>query len=191
MRAALSVLFVVHWGSVAAYLMPATEAALTDLPAPLAVPVRAVAVPAAAAVEPLASPWLDLTAARQHWGLFAPWPVEWSSSLFAVAYYGEPGGGAWSADTVWTAGPREDPYPHWWDHHRYRLIFNMGFETWGSVYRPHRARWLCRTLRSADGRAPDGVRLVAVWEWTRVPWLAPDPRSPYEQFLGGFTCEAA
>lgn len=188
MRAALSLVFLLHWSAVAAYVLPSSEEALRDLPRPLAAPARALVVPAVEAVAPLSARWVNLFAARQHWGLFAPRPIEWSSSLFAVAYHRDPDGG-WTADTVRVLGARETPYPHWWDHHRFRLLLNMGYESWGAAYRPHHARWLCRTLRAEDGRRPAGVRLVAVWEWTEVPWLPPEPRSPYEQFLGGFTCE--
>ena len=189
-RGALSLLFLLHWGAVAAYLLPSSEEALADVPEPLATPMRALVVPAAGAVEPVSSRWLGLVAGRQHWGLFAPWPIEWSASLLAVAYYPAGEGGAWSADTVRVRGPRETPYPHWWDHHRFRLVLNMGYESWGSVYRPHHARWLCRTLRGPDGRGPGGVRLVAEWERIQVPWLPPEAKPRYEQFLGGYTCPA-
>ncbi len=189
-RVILSIFFVVHWGAVFTYVLPQERESLDLLPGWA----RAVAlwtIPRAVNnAWPVAKPYLDITATRQTWTLFAPWPANWKSSIRVVPYFPVPGSDAlWVADTVVLQGSVERPYPHILGHRTYRILYNMGYDDWGVGYRPHFARELCRSLRTTDGRAPDGLSLLAVW-WPLTPPWEGTPGDRYDQFLGGFDCEA-
>jgi hypothetical protein len=156
----------------------------------MAAPLSGVVPPVVRRLQPLAGPYLELTATRQNWRLFAPWPADWKGSLEVVPYFPVPGSDdqpGWQADTLRIRGPMEVPYPHLLHHRTYRILFNMAYVGWGEAYRPHFAREMCRTLRTRDGRAPDGVSLVAEWRYIRPPWSAESVPS-YRQRMGGFDC---
>ena len=82
----LSLFFLLHWGSVAAYVLPGTEAGLDALPAWMVPPARAVLPRYVHNVWPVARPYLDLTSTRQSWALFAPNPSHRVSSIDVVSY---------------------------------------------------------------------------------------------------------
>lgn len=188
-RVLLSLFFVLHWGAIAAYLLPVDDEALEPLPAWMR-PVAAAAIPPARAAWPLARPYLDLTGTRQHWTLFAPEPADWVPSVRVVAHFPEVHAGTgWRADTVLVRGPREAAYPHLLHHRTYRVLFNIGYEAWGVQYRRLFAREMCRSLPDAAGHPPAGVELMATWHSMPLPWRDEAPaRAPYEQWLGGFDC---
>jgi hypothetical protein len=188
-RLVLTALLLLHWGSVAAFLLPVDPRSADAVPAPLRAPIRAVLVPLAYRSWPLARHWLDATATRQHWTLFAPDPADWSADVEVVTYHllndaGEPV--RWQMDTLSLPGPASDPLPHWTEHRPFRIVFNLGYEDWGAFYRPLLARRFCRE-HAVDGRLPAGVSLSAHWVPLDPPW-ADSTRTPVRQELGGFSC---
>lgn len=185
-RALLSFFFLLHWGAVCAYLLPGTRAALEPLPEALRVPATLVFPRMVRAVWPVARPYLDLTATRQHWMMFAPDPADWTPSVEVVPHF-EVEDGGWRADTLRLRGPREAGYPHFLDHRTFRVLFNLGYEDWGAWYRPWFAREMCRSIVNPAGGTPEGVALLARWDPIRPPWEEPG-RAPYVQWMGGFDC---
>ncbi len=185
-RLLLSLLLLLHWGSVCWYLAPTSRAGVEALPAWLQPGAGLLFPGVLPRAAPVAGAWLDLTATRQHWTLFAPWPANWASSIRAVPYFPDAHGG-WYADTVIVRGAPEAPYPHVLHHRTYRILFNLGYDGFGAQYRPYFARALCRSLRTAGGEGPEGVALEAVWEATVAPWEEGAPE-PYRQRLGGYRC---
>lgn len=206
-RVFLTLFFCLHFGAVGVYVAPGDAESLSGLPEAVREPVASVVPPLVRRAWPVAEPYLNLTATRQHWYLFSPSPAEWAASLDVVAYF-PPGpeddappaagdgdslvvgadGTLWDPDTLRVYGPREDPLPHWWSHRRFRLVFNMGYEGWGEFYRPFFARATCRRLAEARGRPPGGIELFAIWERIRIPWLEGSGGEIHRQDLGGFTC---
>jgi hypothetical protein len=188
-RVVLSFLLLLHWGSVAAFLLPVDPDSIADVPTPIRVPLEAVAVPIAYRSWPVARAWLDATSTRQHWTLFAPDPADWSAQVEVVAYYlvsdaGEPI--RWQADTITLPGPASDPLPHWTEHRPFRIVFNLGFDVWGRFYRPVLARRFCRE-RVLEGRRPAGIDLASDWTPLDPPWRD-SVRAVERQRLGGFSC---
>lgn len=189
-RRALTAFFLLHWGAVLAWVLPGTPEALEPLPDWMEPTVSAVLPPVLRWVRPVAEPYWDLTATRQTWTLFAPSPAEWVSSVRVVPFFpaaAEGGAARWVADTLLLEGPEQVPYPHLLRHRTYRVLWNLGYEAWGTSYRALFAREMCRTLRTADGRAPDGVVLLDRWTRIPVPWAGGAP-DVYDQRLGGFDC---
>ncbi len=206
-RLLLTLFFCLHFGAIGTYVAPGDPASLSGLPEPIREPVAAVVPPVVRRAWPVATRYLNLTATRQHWYLFSPSPAEWASSLEVVAYFPAdsvgvtpasrpdpgaivvgPDGTRWIPDTLRVRGPREAPLPHWWDHRRFRVVFNMGYEGWGEFYRPFYARATCRRLAEARDVDPGGIELFAVWERTRIPWIEGSGGELVRQDLGGFTC---
>jgi len=186
-RRLLTVLLILHWGAVADYVLPATREALDPLPAWLEPAVAAVVPRVVRWTSPITLPYLNLTATRQTWTLFAPYPAEWTNSVRVVPYFPAADGEGWVADTLVLRGPREAPYPHILHHRSFRVMWNLGYERWGAWYRPLFAREMCRTLRDRGGRAPQGVLLLNRWTPIQIPW-AKRESSVYDQRLGGFDC---
>ncbi len=138
---------------------------------------------------PVARHYLDITGTRQHWTLFAPWPANWKSSVMVAPFFPEEGhSDRWRVDTLVVEGPYERPYPHVLDHRTFRILYNLGYENSGTVYRPYFAREMCRTLRTDAGVAPDGVSLMIDWWLMSAPWLG-EGDEYYRQWLGGFDCQ--
>lgn len=186
-RLVVGFLLLVHWGAVAAFLLPVDPASLEGVPTVVRVPLERVAVPLAYRAWPLARHWLDATSTRQRWQLFAPGPADWSAGVEAVAYSLQGGQPVrWRADTLALPGPAGAPLPHWSDHRPYRIAFNLGYEDWGDFYRPVLARRLCREPL-AGGRRPAGIELAARWTPLDPPW-ADSARAPVRQRLGGWSC---
>lgn len=173
----------------AAYLLPATREALDPLPDAAQAVVGRLLPPVVRAVTPAARVYWDLTATRQIWTLFAPYPADWDNTIQVVPYFATGEEDRWVADTVRLVGPSELPYPHLTRHRSWRILFNLGYEAWEGWYRPFFAREMCSTLRDGRGRLPDGVALFAVWRPIPVPW-APTDAEPYLQRLGGYGCAA-
>ena len=147
------------------------------------------AVPIAYRSWPVARHWLDATATRQRWTLFAPDPADWSAEVEVVAYYlvsdpGEPV--RWQADTLAMPGPASDPLPHWTEHRPFRIVFNLGFEDWGSFYRPILARHHCLE-RVVGGRRPAGIEMASHWTPLDPPW-GDSMRAVERQRIGGYSC---
>jgi len=189
-RRVLSIFFVVHWMAVAAYVLPSTKAGVETLPAWMQ-PTAAIVLPRVVqATSRLALPYQDLAGVRQHWTLFAPWPAAWSSSVRVLPYFPAADGDGWVADTLTIRGPREQSYPHILNHRTHRLLFNMGYRTWGQIYRPHFAREMCRSLRDGRGRPPGGVELFSEWFLIAIPWGEAEESRVYRQRLGGWDCDA-
>lgn len=191
-RVLLSLLFVVHWGSVAVYLAPSGSDGVESLPAWARPAVEAAAVPVARALARAADPWLDLTSTRQHWTLFAPYPANWIPNVTAVVYYPveDAAGPAWVADTVLLRGGEEAPYPHLLGHRVQRNLYGLGYDgSSGIAYRALLARELCRSLADGRGVLPDGVTLSARWRPIPIPWEGGPPGAPYVQRMGGFGCD--
>ncbi len=188
-RILLSVFIVLHWGSVAAWILPGTKASLQPLPRWIREPAAAVFPPYVHGVWPVAGPYLDLTATRQNWMMFAPTPANWVSTVEVVAYFPVGHGRhAWLPDTLVLRGGREVPYPHLLHHRSYRILYNLGYKDWGAYYRPIFAREMCREIRDAHGDHPAGVVLRADWARIRVPWEAPAATDTYYQRMGGYSC---
>lgn len=210
-RLLLSFFFVLHWGAVAVYILPKERSSLELLPDPLEETAFWVIPRLVRAAWPVAQPYVDMTATRQHWTLFAPWPASWSSSIRVVPFFPVAGTDTlWQADTVEIQGPVERGPPYFLHHRTYRLLYNLGYDSWGTFYRPFFAREMCRSLQARDGRTPSGLSLVAEWRYLVPPWEgegarpeASPLRSPsvnhtdtgdeaafYRQWLGGFDCAA-
>lgn len=204
LRTLLSAFFLLNFGSVLVYHLPSGRPDVPGIPPLVTEPLEAVLPPLKVAAWPVARRYMDATATRQRWTLFAPYPAEWNVSLDVKAFYPKSGHGGlegaeaaegeradrameWVVDSIRVEGAREVPYPHWFRHRSFRIVFNMGYERWGDHYRPVYARHLCRTLRDERGVAPDGVSLTARWTRTTIPWRDEEPET-YEQFLGGFSC---
>lgn len=187
-RTLLTVFFVLHWGAVGTYLLPTERASVELFPGIGQRITYALAPRLARATWPVARPYLDMTATRQHWTLFAPWPANWENSVRVAPFFPVPGrDDLWVVDTLVVEGPRERPYPHILDHRTFRVLYNLGYENWGDVYRPYFAREMCRTLRTPDGRAPSGVALVVEWWLMEPPWWERTGER-YRQWLGGYDC---
>ena len=187
-RIVLTLLFLIHWGSVAAFLLPVDPASLAPLPPPARAPLAAV-IPLAYRSWPVARQWLDATSTRQRWTLFAPDPADWSADVEVVEYYLTSAAGQpprFEARSVEVAGPADDPLPHWTEHRPYRIVFNLGYDQWGAFYRPLFARRICRD-HGSDGKRPAGVALTVRWEPLDPPW-ADSVRAPERQRLGGWSC---
>jgi hypothetical protein len=184
----LSAFFVIHWLAVALYLLPATKDALEPLPGWLESAGGMVFPRAVRWTSPVTVPYLDLTGVRQHWTLFAPHPASWAPTIKVVPYFGVDGEEAWLADTVTIQGPREQRHPHVLHHRTHRVLFNLGYESWGRAYRTYFAQGLCRTLADSRGRSPDGIELISEWHRIRIPWDQPTEAEVYTQRLGGFDC---
>jgi len=188
-RRLLTVFLLLHWGAVAAYVLPSTRDALEPFPDALE-PLAGKVIPKAVILAlPVAEPYWNLTATRQAWTLFAPWPSAWGASVRVVPYFPTEEGGGWRADTVRVEGAAERPYPHLLRHRSYRILFNLGYQTWEVWYRPFFAREMCGTLTDREGRRPEGVTLHTLWTPIRVPW-ADGGEEPYLQRLGGYDCSA-
>ena len=179
-RAVLSLLFVVHWGAVGTLIVLDT-AAQRRLPSALRPGVDGALAPAARLGWPIARVWLDATASRQHWMLFAPAPSDWAVSTLAIVSYG----GA-VQDTLVVPGAAEDPLPHWNRPRTYDLAFNLAYEGTGTFYRTVEARRLCRGLRRDDAPA-ERLTLGIYWRPLDAPWADP-PRAPFYQEVGRFDC---
>lgn len=188
-RRLLTVFLLVHWWAVLAYVLPSTREALAPVPDPLEVVAGKVIPKAVLLTLPVTEVYWNLTATRQTWTLFAPWPAAWSNSVRVVPYF-PAGEGTWVADTVQVEGAAERPYPHLLRHRSYRILFNLGYTAWEGWYRPFFAREMCSTLRDQDGRRPEGVALQAVWTPIPVPWQEGQDTTPYPQRLGGYDCSA-
>jgi hypothetical protein len=173
--------------SVAAYVLPATREALEPLPDWLEPIGREVVPRAVRWTSPVTAPYLDVSGARQHWTLFAPRPAEWAPTIHAVPYFPAADSG-WVTDTLTLQGPREQRRPHVLHHRTHRVLFNLGYESWGRSYRGHFAAGLCRTLVDVEGRRPDGLELIAEWHRIGLPWAPEDGLESYRQRLGGFDC---
>lgn len=187
LQAWLSAFFIIHWMSVAAYVLPATKEAMEPLPDWLE-PLASAVIPRAVRwTSPVTAPYLDLTGVRQHWTLFAPRPAEWAPSIRVVPYFASADSG-WVRDTLTLRGPREQGRPHVLHHRTHRVLFNLGYESWGRSYRGHFAAGLCRTLVDLQGRGPQGLELVAEWYPIGLPWAPGEVPSNYRQRLGGFDC---
>lgn len=185
----LSIFFVVHWWAVLAYVVPSTRAGIEPLPDWLEPAVAVVAPRAVRWTSVVTVPYLDLTATRQHWTLFAPDPAGWVQSLRVVPYFPTDEDSVWVADTLTFQGPRELEHPHVLNHRTFRLFYNMGYVDWGAAYRGHFAREMCRTLRDRAGGAPDGVEFFADWYPMWAPWVEPwYDEDVYRQRLGGWDC---
>ena len=190
-RPLLSAFFVLHFGSVLAYVAPFGSGVLARAAGAPGLRVEVVAARAVARAAPITSGWLDMTAARQHWALFAPDPVRWTPALEVVAWYAphEGASAAWHADSILLAGPSQRPYPHLVDRRAERVQFWLGYETVGPLYRPFYAAYLCRTLADPLGRAPAGLELEVVWSRVPLPWEGRgEDGELVRQSIGGYTC---
>jgi len=203
-RTLLSLFFLLHLTAVGTYLAPLDPETVAILPQGMREPVQKILPPLVHRAWPVTRHYLDLTATRQHWYLFAPDPAEWSPEIRVVAYFPLEDGEAsersagfasegerlrrWAVDTVRIAGPRRETRPHLWDHRRYRILFNLGYERWGAFYRPFFAAGRCREFRDPRGTPPEGVELLAAWTRTRIPWREDRGEERYVQDLGGYTC---
>jgi hypothetical protein len=190
-RVLVSLLLLLHLGSVGAHLLPQSEDGLAGLPAFMRGPVQVVSSAYLRVAWPVAHRYLDLTATRQNWRLFAPDPVDWDVKVHAIAFWKiGPDSADFVADTVRLPAGGEVPYPHLVRRRETRVLFNLGYEGAGEAYRPFYADWLCRTLPRRDGAGPSGLKLVAYWRPVVAPWSPPPENDRAEQSLGGFTCPA-
>lgn len=195
-RSLLTLFFVLHFGAILVYVAPASPGSYSTLAPPFRVAVSRTVSPAVRALRPVATPYLNAFSLHQHWGLFAPDPIRWSSSLEVTAYF--PADTAardpaerWRSETIRLEGPREAPLPHWGHNRWYRIVLNMGYEGWGRAYRPLFARGLCERLEDERGRRPEGLTITSIWVRVRVPWREAAGHDVYRQPLGGWECEAA
>ena len=189
-RLVLSLFFALHWGAVVTYVLPETRESLEPVPAALR--------PLATFVFPrlvqntwwLTNPYLNLTGTRQHWGMFAPFPAEWTGTVKVVPYFRvatPDGSDAWLGDTLVVHGARDVDFPHFLHHRTYRILYNLGDDGWGNSYRPVFAREMCRTLRDQEGQAPEGISLLLAWIQIVPSW---EDRNVTEQlqWMGGYPC---
>lgn len=189
-RRGLTLLLLLHWGAVAAFILPATREALEPVPAWIRPAVAKIIPPVVRWTSPVTQRYWNLTATRQTWTLFAPYPADWSNSIRVVPYFAVEGRpDAWVGDTLALRGPERVAYPHMRDHRSYRILWNLGYDVWGDWYRPLFARELCRSLQDERGRSPAGVLLLDRWTRITLPWGDATPDT-YDQRLGGFGCDS-
>jgi hypothetical protein len=135
-------------------------------------------------------PYLDLTGTRQHWGLFAPNPADWTGTVKVLPYFSvtaPDGSDAWRGDTLVVEGAIEADYPHFRHHRSYRVLYELGDAGQDGVYAQLFAREMCRTLRDTRWRPPDGLSLYLTWSEIVTPWADGAP-SDSTMWIGGFTC---
>lgn len=184
-RRLLSSFFVLHFGSVLWYVAPTPPGAAPGTEEEPAAWGGSATTGVLDAAAPVAAPWLDMTAARQHWTLFAPHPVRWTPAIEVVAWYPE-GDGIWRPDTLDVEGAPDEAL-ELRDRRAERVHFNLGYEGWGTLYRPFFADYLCRTRTDGGGALPGGLEIRVVWDAVPVPWERGAP-ADHIQRVGGFTC---